>query len=176
MSLGPAFHASEPARQRAQFGGRQADDEFAVEDGRCRRHRAGGSDSRLALPSDLEPFPRRKAVRDDRRLERNDRPTRVERLANVLGNLSAAPPCPRTRPRRIGERAHVPPCLREACPLVDRDRPLVERRHGEHDLLGTEPLAAELEAGEDELEPVPAARQVGAQPQPVLQDGPLSSK
>src|SRR5262245_35681734 len=69
-----------------ELRGSQANDKLAVENGGRCGNRAGGSDARLALATDVEPFPGWKAVRDDRRLERDDRLTRAERPAHLLGD------------------------------------------------------------------------------------------
>ena len=50
----------------------QADPDLAVQHADRRRHRARSADAPLALQPDRQALPRRKAVRDDRRLERDD--------------------------------------------------------------------------------------------------------
>ena len=52
---------------------RQADADCAVEDADRGRHRAGVADAPLALEPDLDALAGREAVRDERRLERDDR-------------------------------------------------------------------------------------------------------
>jgi hypothetical protein len=55
---------------------------------------------------------------------------------------------------------HVDPNAREACALVDLDRPLVERRDGEDKPFRRELLTGEREAGGEEGRPEAAAGEV----------------
>jgi hypothetical protein len=55
---------------------------------------------------------------------------------------------------------HVDATGSEACSLVDLDRPLVERRHGEDEPFRREPPARELEPGGEERSSEAAAGKV----------------
>jgi hypothetical protein len=68
---------------------------------------------------------------------------------------------------------HVHALAREARALVDLDRALVERRHGESEALGREAPAPEVEAGGQEGVAEPAAREVGAEPEADLERAPF---
>src|SRR5581483_9309779 len=59
---------------------RQADDDLAVEDADRRGHRACGAHLPFRLEPDLDALAGREAVRDERRLERDDR----ARLAHLI--------------------------------------------------------------------------------------------
>ena len=63
---------------------READAQLAVEDADRGRHRAGVADAPLALEPDLDPLAGREAVRDERRLERDDGPPVGERVADLV--------------------------------------------------------------------------------------------
>ena len=59
----------------------------AVEHADRRRNGAGGAHGGVAREPDLDAVRRGEAVRDERRLERDDRVARVERGAHLLGDL-----------------------------------------------------------------------------------------
>ena len=65
---------------------READPELPVEDADRRRHGPGVADAPLALEPDLDPFARRKAVRDERRLERDHGPPVRQRVPDLVRN------------------------------------------------------------------------------------------
>ena len=63
---------------------REPDAEQPVEDADRGRHGAGVADAPLALEPDLDALARRKAVRDERRLERDDRSPIGQRVADLV--------------------------------------------------------------------------------------------
>jgi hypothetical protein len=65
---------------------READPQLAVEDTDRGRHRPGVADAPLALQPDRDPLTGWKAVRDQRRLQRHDRPPVRERVPHLVGN------------------------------------------------------------------------------------------
>ena len=64
----------------------ESDPQLAVEHADRRRHGAARPYPPLRLAPDLDALARREAVRDQRRLERDDRAARGERLAHLLGD------------------------------------------------------------------------------------------
>jgi hypothetical protein len=62
---------------------RQPDAHVSVEDADRRRHRAGSAHLRLRLEPDRHAFAGREAVRDERRLERDDGTAAGERVAHL---------------------------------------------------------------------------------------------
>ncbi len=84
---------------------RQTDDDLAVEDADRRRHGAAGAHLPLRLETDLDALARREAVRDERRLQRDDRAARGERRANLLRDPHGSEPTVRDAARRRLEPA-----------------------------------------------------------------------
>ena len=78
-SRGPALRAE--ASKRASSRVVEPDHDLAVEDADRRRHRAAGAHRALRGDPDLDPLAGREAVRDERRLERDDAVAAGERLA-----------------------------------------------------------------------------------------------
>ena len=81
-SRGPTLRASGP--KRASSSSDEADAEQPVEHADRRRHRARLSDATLALEPDGDAFAGREPVRDERRLERDDRPPLRERVPDLV--------------------------------------------------------------------------------------------
>ena len=73
-------------RESLELVRRQPDDDPAVEHADRRRRRARGSDGRLAGTSHVEPVRRGEAVRDERRLERDDGPLLGQRGRDLVGD------------------------------------------------------------------------------------------
>ncbi len=69
-----------------ELGGRETHHDAAVEDADRRRHRTCVADRGLARAGDLEPVRNRKAVCDERRLERDDALSAVECLLHLVGH------------------------------------------------------------------------------------------
>src|SRR5215210_8386024 len=69
-------------REALELLAAQPDADLPVEDADRRRDRPGGTHDALALASDRDSFTRRESMRDDRRLERDDR----ARVANFVGD------------------------------------------------------------------------------------------
>src|SRR3990170_4076652 len=65
----------------------EADADATVEDADGRRHGARPAHAPLALEADLDAVRRREAVRDERRLERDDGPPFGERGRDLVGDL-----------------------------------------------------------------------------------------
>ena len=82
-SRGPSLRAD--ASNRAELVLGQADDDLAVERADRRRHGSAVPDRLLGGEADLDSFAGREAVRDERRLERDDAAPGRLRLANVVG-------------------------------------------------------------------------------------------
>ena len=70
---------------------RQADAEQPVEHADRRRHRARAPDAPLALEPDRDAFAGREAVRDERRLERDDGPPLRQRLPDLVARRGSGP-------------------------------------------------------------------------------------
>ena len=84
-SRGPDLARVRAEARPARFAPRPTS-ELAVEDADRRRHRARRAHLALRLEPDLDALAGREAVRDERRLERDDRAARGERLAHLLGD------------------------------------------------------------------------------------------
>ncbi len=141
----------------------EADAHLSVEHADRRGRRAGLAHAPLALEPDRDTLAGRKAVRDQRRLERDDRPALVERGAHLVGELDhrfllhlderdLAPAI---------ERPDVLACSPERGALVDRDRALVERGDVQRHAAAGKPIVRERDAVEEELEAEALSGQVG---------------
>ena len=84
----PALRAE--ASNRRELLLRQPDAHLAVQDADRRGHRAGRAHLPLRLEPDLDAFPGREAVRDERRLERDDGAAAGERVAHLVGDADHA--------------------------------------------------------------------------------------
>ena len=71
-----------------ELASREPDDDLAVEHADRRGHRAGRAHLPLRLEPDLDALARREAVRDERRLERDD----GARLAHLVGDRGSRRP------------------------------------------------------------------------------------
>ena len=89
IRLGREVTRAELARGRREpleLCRRQPDANLSVEDADGRRHGTGFPNPPLALEPDLDAVRSRKAVGDERRLERHDRPPFGERSRDLLGH------------------------------------------------------------------------------------------
>ncbi len=87
-SRGPALRAA--ATNRRKLLGREPDANLAVEDSDRRRDGAGRAHLPLRLEPDLDALAGREAVRDERRLERDDGTAGGQRLAHLVGDADHA--------------------------------------------------------------------------------------
>src|SRR5919108_4771569 len=92
----------------------EPDADGAVEHADRRRHGAGLSDAPLALAPDADAFSGREAVRDERRLERDDRAPSVDRVRHLGGDAqepvhsrSSMSMVSTSRPRYVWRRCPV---------------------------------------------------------------------
>ena len=83
-SRGPTLRASAVEAAELVLALGEADAEPAVEDADRRRHRARLAHAPLALEPDLDALAGREAVRDERRLERDDGAPVGERVADLV--------------------------------------------------------------------------------------------
>ena len=92
----------------------EPDHDAAVEHADRRRHGAGLADAPLRLEPDLDALARREAVRDERRLQRDDRPAGAERDGDLLADLDhgIAPSC--ATQRAAASRPELRPADEEA--------------------------------------------------------------
>ena len=146
---------------------READDDLAVEHADRRGHGARLAHLALRLEPDLDALARREAVRDERRLERDDRARAIASRTSSEMRITLA--------FHLDEaRALVRPHLCEAGAAIGAECALVPARDPEPELPRPPFERRVVEPGLDERLRETAARQVRAHPEPEPHFVPLA--
>ena len=126
-------------REALELRGREADHDAALEHADCGRYGAGDADRVLARETDLDPCGRREPVRDERRLERDDRALFLERFGDLVGDsdqvlhagsLVASPFPSRRRPQSARNHRPTSPRGTPGVPEVTLSRTAARIRDG----------------------------------------------